>query len=640
MRAVRLLIGGGMTGSADRVRSLWADRRGSTISMMAVGLIPAIAALGGAIDAGRMYIVRSQLQTGVDAAALAGARAFGITGAGPTSRTSQVATYFDGNFSRTPAYMGTTEITLTPTFETVNGINVTTVRASAKVQMSFMKIFGIPPKTLRATAMAELQPRPLEVMMVLDNTGSMRANLTGGKTRITALKEAANSFVDILFQGGTQRRDLALGFVPYDVTVNVGHLLQSRRPGSVAAVDGFNAGLVGTWPTNPYAWKGCVMNDSTVRDVSTNQAVSEPGAWDVTRTLPGENGNPAVQPFFVPPMYVPNLTPAQATAAEMANPNSQYYVLEGGTDPTTGSEQKNNLYRLDSTGFGAWNANYLVKTNLYRSYLYDYYVGLNNGDATRNDDVIRKNNGDYYPPTSGNRTSNNWYVDWTRIPHYYESQYWNAPTTAQINPNGGRYDNLWQDRTPMGSPNWQCPEEAMLPLYDRLKSTYTDYIRDDNAALYPGNGTIHHSGLLWGYRLLVRDDVFTRPRPVPMSNETARRALVFMTDGLNEVDKDQNGWLNRTFTWYGRWSEGSISAAPNDAETQMLRRFAKTCANIQRETNAPEVYIVALVKNSAEVDQVFDQCAPGRVYRTNSSAELNTAFQAIASELVDLHLVQ
>lgn len=640
MRAVRRLIGDGMAGWANGIRGFWADRRGSTISMMAVGLIPAIAALGGAIDAGRMYIVKSQLQTGVDAAALAGARAFGITGTGPTSRTSQVATYFDGNFSRTPAYMGTTAITLAPTFATVNGINVTTVTARAKVQMSFMKIFGMTDRTLSATAKAELQPRPLEVMMVLDNTGSMRFSLTGGKTRITALKEAANSFVDILFQGGTQRRDLALGFVPYDVTVNVGNLLQSRRPGSVAAVDGFNAGLVGNWPANPYAWKGCVMNDATVRDVSTDQTVSESGAWDVTRTLPGESGNPAVQPFFVPPMYVPDLTPAQATAAEMANRDSRYYVLEGGTNPRTGSEQKNNLYRLDSAGFGASNADYLVKTDLYRPYFYDYYVGLNNGDTTAGDDVIRRRNGDYYNPTSGNRTSNNWYVDWTRIPHYNESLYWSAPATAEINANGGRYDDLWQDRTPMPSPNWQCPEEAMLPLYNRLKSTYTDYIRDDNAALYPGNGTIHHSGLLWGYRLLVRDDVFTRPRPVTISNETARRAIVFMTDGLNEVDEDQNGWLNRTFTWYGRWSEGSISAAAGDAETQMLRRFAKTCANIQRETNAPEVYIVALVANSTAVNQAFDQCAPGRVYRTSSSTELNTAFQAIASELVDLHLVQ
>lgn len=619
------------------IARLAGDKRGSTLMMMGIAMIPAIGAIGSAVDAARMYIVRSQLQAGVDAAALAGARAFGVTDNSPTSRQGQVTAYFEGNFPRSPNYMNTVDVTLTPTFTVVNGINVTTVSASATLPMTFMKIFGFTSKTMQATAKAELQPKPLEVMLVLDNTGSMRFTLPGGKTRITALKEAANSFVDTLFQGGTQRKDLAMGFVPYDVTANVGNLLLAKRPNSVAQVDGFNSGAIalgGTWPANPYYWKGCVMNDSTVRDVSDVRTVSEVGAWDLTRTLPGEAGNPAVQPYFIPPMYVPKSNPSQSTAAIKANPASDFYKLDT-------SEQKDNLYKLDSSSYGANGANYLANTPLYRSYMYDYYIGLNNGAAKSSDDVIRiATTGAYYDPSSGNRASAQWYVDWTRIPHYNETAYWTAPQTAAINSNGGRVDNVNQDTTPMPSPNWQCPEEAMVPAYNRAKSVYTDYIRDDNAALYPGNGTIHHSGLLWGYRLLVRDDVFTRPRPAGVTSEPARRAIVFMTDGLNEVDQDQNGWLDRTFTWYGRWSEPSLSTNEANTPTQMLRRFSKTCANIQREANPPEVYIVALVANSTEVNTAFDQCAPGRVYRTSSVAQLTAAFQDIAAELVDLHLIQ
>ena len=634
--------------SASLLARLSGDKRGSTLMMMAIGLIPAIGAIGSGIDAGRMYIVKSQLQAGVDAAALAGARAFGVTDDSPIGRQGQVTAYFDGNFPRSPNYMNTVDVKVTPTFQVVNGINVTTVTASATVPMTFMKIFGFTAKTMQATAKAELQPKPLEVMLVLDNTGSMRTYLSAGRTRITALKEAANSFVNILFQGATKRKDLALGFIPYDITVNVGNLLLARRPNSVARVDGFNfgrVGLAGTWPANPYYWKGCVMNDSTVRDVSADRTVSEANAWDLTRTLPGEGANPTVQPFFVPPMYVPNLHDKKATDAERSSQASEFYNLEGGPDPRMPngdpSEQKNNLYRLDSSSYGASFANYLANTSLYRSYLYDYYYKLNDGKDTSGNDVIRAaGSGDYYEPKSGNRTSTNWYVDWTRLPHYDEAFYWSKPTTAKINPNGGRVEDLFVDRTPMASPNWQCPEEAMLPAYDRDKGTYTDYIRDDNAALYPGNGTIHHSGLLWGYRLLVRDDVFLRPRPAGLTSEPARRAIVFMTDGLNDVDEDQNGYTDRTFTWYGRWSDASISAKASDTETQMLRRFEKTCANIQREQNPPEVYIIALVANSAAVNTAFDQCAPGRVYRTSSTAQLTAAFQDVASELVDLHLIQ
>jgi Flp pilus assembly protein TadG len=618
------------------IDAIYCDQRGSTIAMMTAGLIPAIGALGGAIDAGRMYVVKSQLQAGVDAAALAGARAFGVTDASPNSRGRQVNAYFDGNFPRNPNYMGTRNVVLTSDFSVADGINVTTVTARATVPMTFMRVFGIADTELVATAKAEIQPRPLEVMMVLDNTGSMKANLSAGRTRMTALKEAARSFVNIVHQGAEQRRDLAIGMIPYDVTVNVGHLLRSRRSGSIASVDGFTSGYVsaaGDWPYNPYAWKGCVMADATVRDVSADRMVSENGAFDLVRTLPGEGANPAVEPYFVPPMYVPKANKSTGeTAANRANPASDYYKIAS-------VEPDNNLFKLDSSSFGALGADYLANTALYRSFLWDYYVGLNNGPATNgtNDDVIQSLDGSYFDPARGNRTSGNWKVEWRNIPHYNENAYWLPPATAAVNPAGGIVDNGNTNTTPMPSPNWQCPEEAMLPAYGRQKSDYTNYINDKNGAIYPANGTIHHSGLLWGYRLLVRDDVFTRTNP---TTEAPRRAIVFMTDGLNEIGEDQNGYIDRTFSWYGRWSDARISARASDGETQMLRRFSKVCANIQREEHPPEVYIIALVANSSAVNTAFDQCAPGRVYRTSSTEELRRAFEDVAAELVDLHLTQ
>jgi Flp pilus assembly protein TadG len=615
-----------------RLSPLLRDQRGSTIGIMAAGLVVGIGSLGSAIDVGRMYIVKSQLQAGVDAAALAGARAFGVTDNSPNSRSKQVDSYFDGNFSRSPAYMGTTNVVVTPTFAVVNGVNITTVNAAATLDMSFMRLFGFREVTMRATAKAELQPRTLEVMVVMDNTGSMRTNLSNGKSRMAALKDAANSFVDILFQGGTQRKDLALGFIPYDITVNVGNLLLAKRPGAVTTVEGFNSPQIaqaGTWPSNPYYWKGCVMNDATVRDLSADRLVSEPNAWDVTRTLPGEGGNPPVAPFFIPPIYVPAQASAP-TAAQMADPASTFYDKSGG-------EPGNNLFRFDKTGYGAAGADYLANSAAYRSWLYDYYIGLNNGAETSGDDVIRSNVygnvGGYYAPTAQSRAATDWYVDWSRLPRYNDATYWaNMPNSSVVNSTSAS--------TPGQSPNWQCPEEAMLPLYNRTKTEYTNYIRDKNAAIWPANGTIHHAGLLWAYRLLVRDDVFTRPRPSGITNEAPRRAIVFMTDGVNEVGENQNGYLNRTFTWYGRWSDQSISAKNGDTETQMLRRFSKTCANIQRESNPPQVYIIALVANSADISSAFDACAPGRVYRTTNATQLNAAFQNVAAELVDLHLTQ
>lgn len=193
---ITTVVGNRLHEAQGTIGALWADRRGSTLALMAAGLIPVIAALGAGIDAGRLYLVKSQLQAGVDAAALAGARAFAVTDGSAASREKQARAYFYGNFSQD--YMGVSNLQLSPDFKTVSGINVTTVTARAMLPMTFMRIFGFQPRTMQAVAKAELQPRPLEVMVVLDDTGSMKANLSGGRTRMVALKEAATDFVDIL----------------------------------------------------------------------------------------------------------------------------------------------------------------------------------------------------------------------------------------------------------------------------------------------------------------------------------------------------------------------------------------------------------------------------------------------------------
>ena len=623
--------------------------RGSAISMMVVGLIPAIASLGSAIDAGRIYMVKSQLQAGVDAAALAGARAFDVTGTAANSRDSQVHAYFYGNFGL--GYMGTSSLVLSPAYVVVNNRNTTTVTATTVLPMSFMRAFGFRQQTITATARAEIQPHPLEIMMVLDNTGSLKANLPKDKnnvvkTRISALKQAAKSFFDILYQGGTTRSDLAIGMVMYDVTVNVGKLLTQWRPSSVRQVFGFNDAYannyLGTWPNNHLGWKGCVFNDDTVKDLTTTLTYKDPGAWDIDRTLPGEGSHPPVSPYFIPPMYVPNIASASATAANRATPGSAYYAAAN-------VEPNNNLYKLPDAPYAdallnpgkPEYASYGINAQAspYRRWFYVMYLGLNDSAANKIDDVITQPNGDFYDPAtmSWNFTTNTgtpFIVNYDKVPQF---NLWKPATEYSINPLGGSVDNGNLNKTDWPSPNWQCPEEATLVGYGRDKSFYYNLIDQKNAAIYPANGTLHHAGLLWGYRLLVRDDAFPRANP---TNETPKRALVFMTDGETALGTSQNGYTNRTWTYYGNFADSPISANVNNLTAQSERRFSKTCAALQAEVNPPQVYIVALTTTDSGTLSMFERCAPGHVYQTSDTATLNAAFQDIASELVDLHLVQ
>lgn len=628
------------------ISKLLADRRGSAVAMMAAGLIPAIAALGSAIDAGRIYMVKSQLQTGVDAAALAGARSFSITGTAPNSRESQARAYFSGNFPN--AYLGVTNLDLKPSFDVVKDVNTTTVVATANLPMSFMRLFGFEQQPIKATAKAAIQPHPLEVMMVLDNTGSLKANLPKDangvvKTRITALKDAAKSFNDILYQGSDTRKDLAMGYIMYDITVNVGKLLTDWRPSSVRQMFGFNDAIAttygGTWPSNKLGWKGCVFDDDTVKDLNSTLTFKEAGAWDIDRTLPGEGAHPPVSPYFIPPMYVPALSGSAVANGAKANPLSSYYDVAN-------VEPNNNLYKLHPTYADSMlNLDFYgnqFANNPYRKAFYNAYIDLNDSAAKMDDDVIvRADNNGYYDPSSNpwnfaTRTGTAFKVRYDKVPKF--GTWWKDPTEYSINPLGGSEDNSNKYKTEFPSPNWQCPDAATKVDYGRSKQFYNDIIDTHNAAIYPANGTLHHAGLLWGYRLLVRDDVFKRTPP--RGQDTPKRALVFMTDGETALGANQNGYEDRTWTFYGNYADSPISSSRGGLTGQSERRFAKTCASLQAEENPPTVYIVALTTTDSSTLSLFERCAPGHVYRTSDTASLKAAFDDIASELVDLHLVQ
>lgn len=619
---------------------LWRDRRAAVLPMLAAFTIPAIGAIGSGIDAARIYMAKSQLQAGVDAAALAGARAFAVTDGTPKARDKQVEAYFYGNFPT--GYLQVRNLKLSPAFATDKGINITTVEATADLPLTFMQVLGFTTQPVKAVARAELQPRPLEVMVVLDNTGSMKANLPKGsdkvvKTRMTATKDAAKSFVNILYQGAENRRELALGFVMYDITVNVGHLLTQWNGNSVRQLPAFNdsyMNMLGRWPDNRLAWKGCVLADDSIKNMNTTYDTPETGAWDVVRSLPGEGAHPPVTPYFVPPFWVPKTKASKAKDTDKANPDDNYYKVAD-------LEPGFNLYQLSDakTANMALNRPEIAGTP-YRAYLYRYYLGLNYDAASVGNDVITRTDGTFYDPKTDawdfkTNKGTPFAVHYDRIPN---PEAWKPAQTSSVNPLGGSIDNGNENKTEPPSPNWQCPEEAEPIVYGKPKSYWTDTVIDQkNAAIYPANGTLHHAGLLWGYRLLVRDDAFPRSNP---TNEEAKRALVFMTDGETALGETQNEYADRTFTFYGNYADAPISTDRGGLRSQSEIRFSKTCASLQAEANPPKVYIIALTTTDSNTLKMFERCAPGRVYRTSDTATLKSAFDDIATELVDLRLTK
>lgn len=607
------------------------ERKGAALPIMAAALIPVLGGIGTAVDVGRIYLVHHQLQSGVDAAALAGARAFGNETRADEGRDRQVAIYFDENFP--VGFLGTPTVVATPTFQTVGGVNVTTVSAQLDLPLTFMRLFGFSTHRVEVTARAELQPRPIEVMVVLDDTGSMQTRdvePTATVQRMAALKTAMHDFIAVLHQGATRRAELAMGFVTYNVTTNVGEIL--RRAGvEFQVLDGFNDDATTPYPLNPLGWRGCVENDQSLVGVNLSAAATtfEDGAWDIMGSLPGEIVDGVKHPPLKPYLYPPNAGASGAykttqTTAASYNPT---HAQNNTTDSRT-----NNFYRLGPKG-DVTVGQALANRSAYRQFFYDFYIGLNATNSDPNDDVIVSTDDTYYAPGSGP----NWKVNYARVPGIDDDTKFAAANANFGYPLDSRravdYPRSTNGRVGatlrMPSPNFQCPEPAMDVQYGRNRQVYDDYVESENFPIMPASGTLHHIGMLWGYRLLSRSNRFTRDNPLP--DQVPLRALVFMTDGQTAT--------NDFASWYGayghprerRISSGTTADALRGA---IMRRFAKVCEKAKQDGIV--VYIVSLIQREPE----FQTCAGTRYWHTTDRDTIKAAFNEIAVDLVDLHLTR
>ena len=216
----------------SRIRGASASQRGAVSVVLAMSVIPLVALVGIAIDAGRGYMVKSQLGQAVDAAALAGGRAMY-----QTFQASDIQKYFDANFP--PEFM---DAEVDPLQVNVSEAgNTVEVVATAHVPTSFLQVVAVSDVTVSARALVHREIRGLELALVMDNTGSMRS---GGK--MDAMKSAATDLIDAIYGSRETVPDLYVSLVPYTAMVNIGAGRQSW-------LTGFNSAIYGST-----TWKGCV----------------------------------------------------------------------------------------------------------------------------------------------------------------------------------------------------------------------------------------------------------------------------------------------------------------------------------------------------------------------------------------------
>lgn len=210
------------------------NESGMTLPLLGLSLMTILAFMGLSVDIARLQLVQSRMSFALDAAGLAAGSTFNTT-----NLTTELNKYMQANFPQN--YMGAS----TPLISSVVSADNTVIDLSASTQMPtvFMGIFGKTTMSLSSTSQITRQASGLEVVMALDNTGSMSGS------KLTALKNAATSLVTILYGSKETVPDLWIGLVPFSQSVNVGTSHQGWI--NTAHYDSLDWG--------PKSWDGCVM---------------------------------------------------------------------------------------------------------------------------------------------------------------------------------------------------------------------------------------------------------------------------------------------------------------------------------------------------------------------------------------------
>jgi Flp pilus assembly protein TadG len=170
--------------------------KGFALFYMAVFLTAMLLFVGLAVDSGRAYVVKAQLSKAVDGAALGAARM--LNSGDPRGQAQRI---FRANFP--PGYLGTSSVTdptADPGFfhlDTIpaTGVNVVTIRASAILPTTFMKLGSTDEVTVASSA--EATRRMVDLSLVLDVSSSIGSGWP-------AIRDAARTFVDT-FDGNSDR---------------------------------------------------------------------------------------------------------------------------------------------------------------------------------------------------------------------------------------------------------------------------------------------------------------------------------------------------------------------------------------------------------------------------------------------------
>ncbi len=185
------------------------DERGSLVPAVAGAMMVLTGATGLTVDGARMFYVKDVLQKSLDSAGLAAGHALDID-----NMESDAREFFEANIDAVGNIASSQSMNIAISEDN----EVITLTAEATVDATFMSLFGFGQITVSASTEITRETRGMELVLVMDNTGSMRHS-----SKIDTMKEAATNLIETVYGDEETNTNLWVGVVPYITHVNVGN---------------------------------------------------------------------------------------------------------------------------------------------------------------------------------------------------------------------------------------------------------------------------------------------------------------------------------------------------------------------------------------------------------------------------------
>lgn len=590
------------------------NRAGNVAMMWALMGTVLIGLVGLTVDFTRAQAIRNTMQNAADGAALVAERSSNLSMA---ARTDAARAYFDAEVGDTVS-----NVTFNVTQLADGGHRVA---ASMPMPMSLASVISNNPWTIGVAAEAQANASPpIEVVMALDNTGSMSNDMG-------ALRQGAQDLADTLL--GLDGDTVSVGIVPFVAQVNIGTsnaawvdtagnnpyngvMLEGRYLGYRATTTGNSSGVCtgAAYPTTSggfeVRWiKGAASNALGYTNTSRCYAFSPPSVnmWSLYSNLPGSAQWGGCVETRPPPYDISDAAPSAGTGATMFVP---YFSLDDGGDVsspannwiTSSSDDTTNPLSL--SGSPTWNTN--TATHVVRSLsVYKYRSGV-------------------------------------------------SVSTSSSNTNGR-------------GPNRGCPT-PIVPLTTN-PTTVGNAIQD--MVHWNGGGTNQIEGLAWAWRVISPGAPFTQGRPYNDPNDPVRKVIVLFTDGDNTSLNNNNSALQSDYaglgyrSLYSTYQSAQVPTVSgstvtwNPALTAGLQRpgINSNSSTMVSYMNARQLQLCQAVRNAGieiyaigfritaggVADQLLEDCVTqdgNHYFHADSQAQLLQAFDAIGTGIGALRLTR